>query len=101
MLFSSKHLVPMEEVTSQLEDNKMKPDVGQHLKLKKDLWLDFKGITRFVILRLELLYLTHQFINGKRAHITGLLGELIFSNLQIVKSKFGIKEKPITCAQKD
>ena len=88
----------MGSVMSQLEDVEMKPDIVQHLELEKDLLLDVKGITRFVIFRLELLYLIHQFINGKGAHITGLLGELIFSNLQIVKSKFGIKEKPITSA---
>ena len=75
---------------SPLIDVKMEPDTVQHLE----------GIARFFIFRLGSLYVTHQFISGKVAHITGLFGELIFISLWIVMNKFGIKEKPIDPTQK-
>ena len=54
---------------SQLVNVKMEPDTEQHLELKKDPLLDVEVITRSVIFRQELLYLTHQFIIGKVPHI--------------------------------
>ena len=50
-LFHQKHLVPREEVISQLVDVKMEPDTLQHLELKKNILLVVERITRDLISR--------------------------------------------------